>query len=55
MEKANPVEPDEDDGDHLKQPPVLGGEPPRAETLPTSQVPAKEMLLQNDDGKEEYF
>ena len=42
LEKANLVEPDKDDGDHLEQPPVLRGESTRAETLPTSQVPAKE-------------
>ena len=33
--------PDEDDGDHLEQPPVLCSEPARSETFATGQLPEK--------------
>ena len=36
--------PDEDDGDHLEQPPVLCSEPARSETFATGQLPEKLLL-----------
>ena len=36
------VAPDEDDGDHFEQPPVLGSEPARAEAFASGQLPGIE-------------